>query len=36
MILFDWGNIIESHTTGYTCLDAFNDLFKVTGLELKK
>ena len=31
LILFDWGNIVESHTTGYTCYDAFNDLFKVCG-----
>ena len=27
LILFDWGNIVESHTTGYTCYDAFNELF---------
>ena len=31
LILFDWGNIVESHTTGYTCCDAFNDLFKACG-----
>ena len=31
LILFDWGNIVESHTTGYTCYDAFNDLFKSCG-----
>ena len=31
LILFDWGNIVESHTTGYTCRDAFNDLFKACG-----
>ena len=31
LILFDWGNIVESHTTGYTCYDAFNDLFKACG-----
>ena len=31
LILFDWGNIVESHTTGYTCYDAFNDLFRFCG-----
>lgn len=31
LILFDWGNIVESHTTGYTCYNAFNDLFKACG-----
>lgn len=31
LILFDWGNIVESHTTGYTCYDAFHDLFKACG-----
>ena len=31
LILFDWGNIVESHTTGYTCYEAFNDLFKACG-----
>lgn len=31
LILFDWGNIVESHTTGYTCQDAYNDLFKACG-----
>lgn len=31
LILFDWGNIVESHTTGYTCYDALYDLFKVCG-----
>ena len=31
LILFDWGNIVESHTTGYTCYDAWNDLLKVCG-----
>ena len=31
LILFDWGNIVESHTTGYSCYDAFNDLFKECG-----
>lgn len=33
LILFDWGNIVESHTTGYTCRDAFNDLFKACGYD---
>lgn len=27
LILFDWGNIVESHQTGYTVYDAWNDLF---------
>jgi HAD superfamily hydrolase (TIGR01509 family) len=31
LILFDWGNIVESHSTGYSCADAFNDLFKACG-----
>ena len=31
LILFDWGNIVESHTTGYSCYDAWNDLFKECG-----
>ena len=31
LILFDWGNIVESHSTGYSCAAAFNDLFKVCG-----
>lgn len=31
LILFDWGNIVESFTTGYTCLDAWRDLFKSCG-----
>lgn len=33
LILFDWGNIVESHTTGYTCYDAWNDLFHACGYE---
>lgn len=33
LILFDWGGIVESHTTGYTCQDAFNDLFKTCGYD---
>ena len=31
IILFDWGNIVESHLTGYTWYDAFYDLFKACG-----
>jgi len=31
IILFDWGNIVESHSTGYTWYDAFYDLFKACG-----
>lgn len=31
LILFDWGNIVESHTTGYSCCIAWNDLFKKCG-----
>jgi len=31
LILFDWGNIVESYTTGYTCADAWKDLFKACG-----
>lgn len=31
LILFDWGNIVESHITGYTCFDAWNELFKACG-----
>ena len=33
LILFDWGNIVESHITGYTCQDAFNDLFNACGYD---
>ena len=33
LILFDWGNIVESHLTGYTCYDAFNDIFHECGYE---
>ncbi|MBR6073184.1 MAG: hypothetical protein IKP76_02550 [Bacilli bacterium] len=35
LILFDWGNIVESHTTGYTCHNAWN-AYQVTSLELDK
>ena len=31
LILFDWGNIVESHTTGYSCYDAWDDLFAACG-----
>lgn len=31
LILFDWGNIVESHLTGYSCYDAYNDLFRTCG-----
>ena len=31
LILFDWGGIVESHLTGYSCYDAWNDLFKNCG-----
>ena len=31
LILFDWGNIVESHSVGYTNIDAWNDLFRRCG-----
>lgn len=31
LILFDWGNIVEAHTTGYNCYDAWDDLFYECG-----
>ena len=31
LILFDWGNIVESHETGYSCHDAWDDLFHKCG-----
>ena len=31
LILFDWGNIVESHEKGYTTYHAFNDLFQSLG-----
>ncbi len=34
LILFDWGNIVDSHTTGYTCYDAYNDLFNECGYKV--
>jgi len=36
LILFDWGNIVEAHTTGYSCYDAWNDLFKCCGYKGEK
>ena len=36
VILFDWGNIVESHTTGYSCYDAWNDLFFACGYNGKE
>ncbi len=36
LILFDWGNIVESHQTGYTCHDAFNDTFIKCGYNNEK
>lgn len=35
IILFDWGNIVESHTTGYTMFDAYKYLFKTFGCDLE-
>ena len=31
LILFDWGNIVESFNDGYTIRNAFDDLFKSLG-----
>ena len=36
LILFDWGNIVESYTTGYTIHDAFDDLFRECGYKDSK
>lgn len=36
LILFDWGNIVECHLTGYTLYDAFYDLFKELGYKNRK
>ena len=33
LVLFDWGNIVESFTTGYSLVDAFKDLYKSMGYE---
>ena len=30
-ILFDWGNIVESHQTGYSCYKAWDDLLNKCG-----
>ncbi len=35
LILFDWGNIVEAHHTGYTMFDAYKYLFLELGCELK-
>lgn len=35
IILFDWGNIVEAHTTGYTMFDAYRYLFKEFGCDLE-
>ena len=34
-ILFDWGNIVESHYTGYSCYKAWDDLLKKCGYKGK-
>lgn len=34
LIMFDWGNIVESFTTGYSCKNAWNDLFVSCGCKL--
>ncbi len=31
LILFDWGNIVESHNTGYSCPNAWDDLLHQCG-----
>ena len=36
LILFDWGNIVESHTTGYSCRKAWDELFKMCGYKGKE
>ena len=36
IILFDWGNIVESHTTNYNLYDAYNFLFKEFGCDLDR
>ncbi len=33
LILFDWGGIVESHITGFTCFDAWNELFFLCGYD---
>ena len=34
-ILFDWGNIVESHQTGYSCYKAWDDLLNKCGYKGK-
>ena len=36
LILFDWGNIVESHQTGYTCYTGWNDLIEACGYKYKE
>ena len=36
LILFDWGNIVESHMTGFSCSDAWDELFKRCGYNGKE
>ena len=36
LILFDWGNIVESHTTGYTCYNGWDDLIEECGYKTKE
>jgi len=36
LILFDWGNIVESHTTGFSCYNAWNELFSACGYSSDK
>ena len=31
LVIFDWGNIVESHTVGYNGIIAWNDLFEACG-----
>lgn len=33
LILFDWGNIVESHSTGYSNLNAWDDTFRACGCD---
>ena len=36
LILFDWGNIVDCHLTGYNSYDAWNDLFKACGYDVQE
>ena len=36
LILFDWGNIVESHQTGYPCYTGWNDLIEACGYKYKE